>query len=170
MNDSQSVRRLSPEDAETLVGLRREALENDPFAFSASPEDDRGLSLDFVRSFLGDMEEQAVFGAFDGDALVGMAGIHREPKIKRRHIAHVWGVYVSPAVRGRGLGRAMMQAAIEQARRWEGVELIQLGAATNTPAPIRLYESLGFRIWGVERKAVKWNGEYADDAQMLLEL
>jgi RimJ/RimL family protein N-acetyltransferase len=164
------VRRLEVADAEAFVVLRREALANDPFAFAASPEDDRGLLVEEVRVFLANRAEQAVFGGFDGGQLAGIVGLYRENKLKRRHIAHVWGVYVTPSMRGRGLARAMMEALVAHARTCEGLELVELSAATSTPAPIRLYESLGFRAWGVEKNAIKWNDAYADDVQMVLEL
>jgi GNAT superfamily N-acetyltransferase len=170
MDRKPMVRRLNPGDAEALVILRMEALETDPLAFAASPEDDRGLSIDFVRDVLDEEEGQAVFGAFDGGRLVGMVGVYREAKLKRRQIAPVWGVYVSPAARGKGLGRAMMEAVIEQARGWEGVEMVQLGAAVSPPAAMRLYELVGFRTWGVEKRALKWEGNYGDEAHMVLEL
>jgi len=39
------VRKLEPSDVSALVELRREAIDSDPFAFGASPEDDRGQNL-----------------------------------------------------------------------------------------------------------------------------
>jgi hypothetical protein len=61
-----NVRRLRVEDVASLVSLRREALEADPLAFGASVDDDRGLSLELVRTSLADHEEQAVFGCLKG--------------------------------------------------------------------------------------------------------
>jgi RimJ/RimL family protein N-acetyltransferase len=164
------VRPLRPAEAEALVRLRMEALDTDPLAFAASLEDDRALSLDFVRECLANEAEQAVFGAFLGEVLVGMVGLYRDPKLKRRHVAHVWGVYVSTAARGRGAGRAMMEAAIDHARQWPGIEQLQLSASTHAPGPVRLYEAVGFRTWGIEREALKWNDDYGDEAHMVLEL
>ena len=42
----------------------REALERDPYAFSADPAHDVGLDREFMRTALGRRHEQAVFGAF----------------------------------------------------------------------------------------------------------
>ena len=39
------IRKLEPSDVSALVELRREAIDSDPFAFGASPEDDRGQNL-----------------------------------------------------------------------------------------------------------------------------
>ena len=52
-------------------------------------------------------------------------------------------LYVVPERRGRGLGRALMEAAIDLARR-EGADHMDLGTAEDDVAARALYESLGF--------------------------
>ncbi len=52
-------------------------------------------------------------------------------------------LYVVPAMRGRGLGRALMIAAVEFARR-RGADYMDLGTAETDVAARALYESLGF--------------------------
>ena len=52
-------------------------------------------------------------------------------------------LYVVPERRGEGLGRALMEAAIELARR-EGADTMDLGTADNDHAARALYESMGF--------------------------
>lgn len=116
MSVGSNIRTLCPEDATDLVVLRREALDNAPLAFSASTADDRGLSVEFVRSALAGTDEQAVFGYFDGPNLAGMVGIIRAAAVKRRHTALIWGMYVTPHARTKGAGRILLAAAIERAR------------------------------------------------------
>jgi ribosomal protein S18 acetylase RimI-like enzyme len=52
-------------------------------------------------------------------------------------------LYVVPERRGQGLGRALMEAAIELARR-EGATYMELGTSEDDVAARALYESLGF--------------------------
>lgn len=52
-------------------------------------------------------------------------------------------LYVTPAVRGRGLGRELMHAAIELARS-RGADRMDLGTGEQDVAARALYESLGF--------------------------
>ena len=52
-------------------------------------------------------------------------------------------LYVVPDRRGRGLGRALMEAALELARR-EGADYMDLSTSETDVAARRLYESLGF--------------------------
>src|SRR5262252_2997936 len=110
------IRRLDVSDAPAFVKLRAEALEAEPLSFGASPSDDVGLKLDSVRAFLADREGQAVFGQFDGAGLHGSVGLARSGKVKQRHKAMIWGMYVQPGWRSKSVGRALLDAAIAQSR------------------------------------------------------
>lgn len=165
-----SVRRLGPGDARALVTLRREALETEPLAFLASPEDDRALSEAFVRDALAQVDEQAVFGAFRGERLSGMVGLVRAAKRKERHKALIWGMYVAPEARAAGTGRGLLDAALACARGWPGVEQVHLSVSETATTAARLYESAGFEVWGREPRAVAWRGRYADEIHLVLTL
>ncbi len=52
-------------------------------------------------------------------------------------------LYVAPAQRGLGLGRALMEAAIDLARE-QGSDYMDLGTSEDDTAARALYESLGF--------------------------
>jgi len=166
------VRRLEPDDATALVLLRREALDRHPLAFSASPEDDRGLSIDFVRASLGDGDRSVIFGLAGAGAarLAGMVGLYRAAEVKRQHHAHIWGMYVAPEARGRGAGRALLEAAIAQARAWPGVEEIGLSVSDSATEAHALYRAAGFTEWGRERRALTWQGRFVDQIHMTLNL
>jgi ribosomal protein S18 acetylase RimI-like enzyme len=80
----------------------------------------------------------------------------------------LWGMYVRPDHRAAGIGRKLVQAIIAHAR--QHVELLQLFViADNMPAR-RLYASLGFVEYGIERNATKYQGQYHDDVLMALPL
>jgi GNAT superfamily N-acetyltransferase len=120
------VRRLAPSDADEVIALRREALSSQPLAFGASLDDDRTLAPDLLRASLADADNSAIIGAFDAGALVGMAGVFRMEKLKTRHRAMIWGMYVTRASRGRGVGAAILRAAVERARSWPGIIQVHL--------------------------------------------
>lgn len=158
------IRPLVPDDVPALLPLRREALESAPLAFGSSPEDDtRGGSDAYMRTSLADVANAAVFGAFDGDRLVGMVGIVRGATAKERHRAHIWGMYVTPAHRRSGVGAALVAAAIERARSWNGVVQLGLSATEAAEGAARLYERAGFVEWGREPRALCWRGEYVGE-------
>jgi ribosomal protein S18 acetylase RimI-like enzyme len=151
--ESTLVRRLEPEDAALYVRLRRAALDDAPFSFASSPEDDLAFSVDFVRDALAS-PDQAMFGAFAGD-LIGIVGIFRDRSVKGAHKCNIWGLYVAPDARSNGIGRALMTEAIGFAQSLEGVTHVHTSASDHAPEAIALYQSLGFITWGVEPAALR---------------
>ncbi|MBN1430287.1 MAG: GNAT family N-acetyltransferase [Anaerolineae bacterium] len=164
-----NVRLICADDAAALVSLRREALETDPLSFVASLEDERDFSLEFVRHILAHPQEQAVFGAFDGERLIGMVGLYRETKLKRCHLGSIWGMYVTPEARGKGAGHALLDMAIRCAHEW-GLDQLQLGVTDIALAARHLYEAAGFRSWGCEPRALRWEGLFVDEHHFSLDL
>jgi RimJ/RimL family protein N-acetyltransferase len=164
------VRALEADDAPALVVLRREALTTDPLSFGSSVDDDRALSVDNVRESLASPARAAIFGALDGAALVGMVGVMRNTAVKTRHRALVWGMFVTPAARGKGVGAALLRAAVDRARAWPGVVQVHLGVTDAAPRAQRIYRRAGFREWGIESRALRWEGRDVDEHHMVLDL
>jgi ribosomal protein S18 acetylase RimI-like enzyme len=119
----------------------------------------------------GTGREDVMFGAFnDRGALVGLAGLGRQTGLKTRHRAHIWGMYVAPEARGRGVGRALMDALIAHARTLDGLERLTLGVESGNAAARALYLSLGFVTYGIEPQAYALDGQYWDSELMSLRL
>jgi ribosomal protein S18 acetylase RimI-like enzyme len=87
-----------------------------------------------------------------GDTLVLLAGDGPDGLAVLRFRAAIWSsglecylaeLYVTPVSRGRGLGRALMEAALSQARQ-RGADTMDIGVDEPDLAARRLYESLGF--------------------------
>jgi ribosomal protein S18 acetylase RimI-like enzyme len=86
------------------------------------------------------------------------------------HVWHVTGLAVDPSFEGRGAGRALMEALIEEARRRGGTRMTLRVFAPNERAQ-RLYRRLGFQVEGVLRGEFKvGDGELVDDLFMALDL
>jgi ribosomal protein S18 acetylase RimI-like enzyme len=79
-----------------------------------------------------------------GDGPEGLAVMRFRPAIWSTALeCYLAELYVVPGRRGHGIGRALMEAAIEFARS-EGADYMDLGTGENDIAARGLYESLGF--------------------------
>jgi RimJ/RimL family protein N-acetyltransferase len=163
------VRILRESDAVPFRQLRRERLEQDPRAFHESVSEHDAISPETIAARLRNASgENFVIGAFEDGRLIGIAGFSRSLRVKSRHKGVIWGVYVRPEARGKGAGRAIVNALIERARQEPGLEQIQLTVSTGQESAKRLYKSLGFEVAGYERRALKVDGEYVDEDRMVL--
>lgn len=169
MTDGLIVRKLCPEDAQALAPLRREALERSPFSLSGSLEADFGRTVELTRAALIETERSAMFGLTSGDQLIGMIGIQRAQKKKRQHQAVLWGLYVRDHAEPAG-ARLLVETTIAHARSWAGVDQLRTSLAENESAMRGLYRALGFREWGLEPRALSWNGQFVDHVHLVLDV
>lgn len=163
------IRRLHEPDIDPLLALRREALAGEPSAFFSSPTTDDGPYADLLRTTMRRPSTQAFFGAFDPD-LAGMVGVVRAPREKEAHKAGLRGMYVRPAHRGRGLGTALLVAAVDFARSLPGVSHLHLSVSETAVPAVRLYERMGFVAWGTEPAALQVDGVFIAVHHMVLQL
>ncbi|MFI4867846.1 MAG: GNAT family N-acetyltransferase [Steroidobacterales bacterium] len=62
----------------------------------------------------------AIFGAVKNDQWAGMVGVYRREGRKANHRAQLWGMFVTPVLRRRGVGLALLSAAEPRALQWQG--------------------------------------------------
>jgi RimJ/RimL family protein N-acetyltransferase len=84
-----------------------------------------------------------------------------------KHVSQVT-IVIHPGHTGKGYGRALMEYAIDWARKSEVVEKIELRVRSTNLRAIALYESLGFIREGQLRNRIKLQQGYADDICMAL--
>lgn len=162
MNAAQiQVRRLTTADAGLYRSIRLEALKQTPEAFGSTFESESAQPLTW---FADRLRRSAVFGAFRGAELLGVAGFFAQMGQKEAHKGVLWGMYVRAAARGVGVGRGLIETVVEYAR--PCVELIQLTVVSNNEQARRLYASLGFVAYGIEKNALKEGGRYFDEVLM----
>ena len=94
-----------------------------------------------VRQLLAEDEITVILGGAGPD---GLAVLRFRPDIWGQALeCYLAELYVAPGRRRKGLGRALMEAAMELAR-GEGADHMDLGTSENDVAARALYESLGF--------------------------
>jgi ribosomal protein S18 acetylase RimI-like enzyme len=163
------VLRLDRSHAEDYLHLRLEALQTNPEAFGASYEEtiSRKNPVEHTAARL-DQRENYTYGAFMEDKLVGMLILVPETAEKMKHKSSIFGMYVTPDLRGNGIARLLMEKSILKARELKELEQINLTVVTTNDSAKRLYTSLGFTSYGVEKRALKYKGEYLDEEYMVL--
>lgn len=122
----------------------------------------------FARLFLP-AAPGAMFGAYCGTALVGMAGLSVPRVPNQRHKGRIFAVYVQPLHRKRRLATQLIAAAIDQARAARLV-LITLSVTVGNAAARRLYAGFGFTSVGIVRRSMKVGNQYYDEETMMLDL
>ncbi|MDE2852631.1 MAG: GNAT family N-acetyltransferase [Chloroflexota bacterium] len=156
---------LPPERWREARQLRLEALLAEPAAFASSYEEELVFPDDvwIARSKSAYERDGNVtfFAEIEGE-LVGMAGAGWSAKAKLRHVAGVYGVFVSPEMRGKGVAQHLMRRLLAELRSMAQIEKVSLMVNTEALAAIRLYEKLGFAIVGTAHREEKVDGRYYD--------
>ena len=136
MKPSHEVRRAGVEDAADVGRLLHDFnTEYDDYTPGPTAIEERIAEL--LRS--GD-----VLVLVGGDGPDGLAVLRFRPSLWSKTLdCYLEELYVVPHLRGRGLGEALMRAAMETARA-EGAAYMDLGTAETDTAARALYEKLGF--------------------------
>ena len=165
------IKTLEPSDAELFYSFRLRGLSENPEAFGSTFAEESVMTAEQRRSRFHCTDENFVLGAVGKESqLMGVAGFYRETHLKLRHKGFVWGMYVAPESRGTGVGRALLSSLIKRGKSLPGLEQIGLDVVTVNQAARGLYLSQGFRIYALEREAMKQDGEYYDVEHMVLRL
>ncbi|MDR3511757.1 MAG: GNAT family N-acetyltransferase [Caulobacteraceae bacterium] len=162
------IRPVLRAEAPVWRALRAEMLKNHPTAFSSAYEDFVLRTDEEVAARIPEIAgPDTVFGVWLDGALCGSAGFARERDRKLAHKGAMWGVYVRPALRGTGAARALVGTVIDHARAHADV-LLAVVNAENLAAKA-LYHRLGFRTYGIEPRALRWDGRDYDEELLVLE-
>jgi ribosomal protein S18 acetylase RimI-like enzyme/catechol 2,3-dioxygenase-like lactoylglutathione lyase family enzyme len=169
-----AARRLAQGDAPAYAALRLRMLTEHPEAYGSSAEEEGALSLTQFAARLDPGEglsPRLSFGVFDGQGVLGAtASVLFDQRKKESHRAHVVAVYVLPSWRGRGAGRLVLSACVDAARARPEVDMVLLRVTASNSRARRLYESYGFRTFGIEPRSLRLDGVSYDTALMALDL
>jgi ribosomal protein S18 acetylase RimI-like enzyme len=134
---------LTEADWRILRTIRLRALAESPSAFGSTLVEEESFGEERWRGRAAGTEGAQLFMAWSGDTAVGIAGVFDEGD----GTAQVVSVWVDPVHRGRGVGRALTEAALRFATA-QGFARMRLWV-TDGNAPARsLYVRLGFTPTG----------------------
>jgi GNAT superfamily N-acetyltransferase len=160
-----TIRRIQASEWRSLRALRLEALHDSPRSYGSTYAGE-------LRRTDAEWQERAAAGAagLDEVAVAAVAGA-QWVGMARGYLelpaAHLVGVYVRPAWRGRGIGQRVSQAVVEWARE-RGAREVLLSVSDWNEGARRVYERLGFAPTGVT-ESLPWDASVTE-SQMRLEV
>src|SRR4030095_6027025 len=84
--------------------------------------------------------------------VIGIVGIHSNPLQPRRRHAAMIGMTVRDDRQGRGVGTALLKAALDVADGWLNLTRLELSVWPDNEAAVRLYQNFGFEVGGTMRE------------------
>lgn len=113
-------------------------------------------------TILADHPHYHIYGAFDGETLVGLAGAWIATKIWCGRYLEIDNLVVAPEGRGSGVGSMLIQHLEALAVRHD-CKIVVLDSYTANHPSHRLYHRLGFEIWGFHfvKPIGDWRGDGA---------
>jgi RimJ/RimL family protein N-acetyltransferase len=154
------IREAEPRDAQALVELAT-AVGSEPEGWLITTSNWRSAADErrYLRS-VRRYDHAAVFVAEADDELVGRLSVGRDPHPASAHVADV-GLMVAASHRRRGIGRALLDAAVGWAR-GAGVRKLELHVFPYNTGAIALYEDFGFVREGYRKQHYRRPDGYVD--------
>lgn len=162
---------LTIQDVTPYRDLMLHAYAAAPDAFTSTPEERAAAPESWwAARIAGPGGLSQAFGAWAGGELVGTVTVEFAARPKTRHKALIIGMFVAETARGRGAGRALLQAALQAAAARPGVQVVTLTVTEGNQPAIQLYEACGFAAFGVEPMAIATPGGLKGKVHMWLKL
>ena len=155
------IKKLPVNRWEDYRDLRLEALKKDPTAFESSYEEQRLSKENKWKKGI----HNVLFAVSDGTP-IGMIVYVFEDKMKTKHIANIYGVYVKKEFRGMGIGRQLIESAISMIKQNKNIIKINLTVNPKQKAALGLYKKFGFRKVALLKKDMYVNGKFYDELIM----
>jgi ribosomal protein S18 acetylase RimI-like enzyme len=132
--------------------VRLRALRDSPWAFGSSHARELDHTAERWQRF-ADQVDSVIYVAMEEDACVGMAGGFMPPDLVGT--VQLWGMWVAPDARGRGHGRALLEAVVAWAGERDAATVRLDVTDTERARPAAaLYRAAGFVATG-ERRALE---------------
>jgi ribosomal protein S18 acetylase RimI-like enzyme len=120
------------------------------------------------RFFEGGLEPEHVLVAEFETIVAGYVALAPPTRLSSgAHVQAIHGLAVAPAYQRRGIGRQLLEAAIEEARR-RGAQRLRLRVLATNEEALRLYAAVGFEREGALRGEFRIGGRYVDDLFMAI--
>lgn len=162
------LRNPTADDAEALLEYLRDTAAQTPFLLrepdeaDLSPEQEERLLEHFLEAPRQMMLAALVSGKLAGNSSMAPVG-------NKRRVLHrcSLAIAIDQEYWGLGLGTALLEALLGQARRC-GYEQAELEVIAGNERALRLYRRLGFELYGERPRAIRYgDGSYANELLMV---
>ena len=154
-------------DVEHYCALKADVLAEETWFITEVDEFDasEGLNARLLTSLI-EGDNSCFLTAWMAGGLAGMLLVQGGHLRRTQHVGRL-EIYVGEECRGIGVGRALMEAAIDWASATDSVSKLSLAVFADNKAAVRLYERFGFEIEGRRSKEYRLSdGSYLDDLLM----
>jgi RimJ/RimL family protein N-acetyltransferase len=163
-----TIRPAEPGDAAALVALANE-VGSEPGGWLITTSNWRTVNDErrYLRS-IRRYSHAAVYVAEAEEGVVGRLSVGRDPHPASHHVADL-GLMVAESYRRRGVGRALLEAAVDWARSHE-VSKLELHVFPHNEGAIALYDQFGFEREGYRKRHYRRPDGYVDAILMAYEV
>jgi len=163
-----TIKPLTIQNSSAYQKCRLDALHLEPEAFGADYHTRKEKPLSYFEQRVNYKANNFIMGAFVKDELVGTVGFYGDIGPKLKHRGNIWGVFVYPKYRQKGIAKAMFQATILAVKKLPEVKQIHLGVSEKNTNALSLYQSFGFKTYATEPRTLFVNGRYINEYLMML--
>lgn len=164
------IKKLTKQDTEDYRQIRLESLHNNPDSYGTTYQEEATNTIDDFKDKIPVDNNSFILGCYDNKQLIAIVAFHQESRIKTKHKAYIRSMYVKPEYRRQGIGELLLNELITKAKDINDIEVLLLDVVTNNVPAKHLYLSFGFKVYGIEKMAYKFNNQYFDTEYMSLQI
>ncbi len=149
--------------------LRLRALKTEPQAFYSSYEKEVVYPDDKWQQRLRNVEngKSWMFFARLNGKLVGIVGGYRSKEDIHNNRVQIWGVYVDPQARRKGIAKSLMEKMLEELKKHSDIAIVRTEVNVDQQPAKKLYEKFGFEVAGTESLVL---GDGLEHKELIMEL
>jgi ribosomal protein S18 acetylase RimI-like enzyme len=168
MSHTLTVREFKASEWTFYKSLRLRSLEESPNAFGSTLELELQRTdevwAERIHNAATSGKDCALLAELDGEA-VGL--VWAKVNATAQDHANIFQMWVSPEARGRGVGSALLTAALEWCRS-RAVTVVKLGVTCGDTPAVRLYRRAGFYPYGATEPLRQGSGFQAQNMRLSL--
>lgn len=152
-----SIRKLNEDEWAEFSRIRLKALQTDPEVFASSYQKESQFTEAHWRSRLQD-ENCAIFVVLEDETPIGITGVSANREDSSGKTAVLWGSWLEPNARGKGLSNLMYRARINWAKSRNAFEKVVVAHRASNLASKYANQKQGF-VKTHEEEMIWTNGE-----------